>query len=173
MTKTLELNLQVVKAEVGKRDDAIVREALKQTLASDTSSPTAKLSALKLSRAEAEGRIAQAEAEAQRILAAVAFERRYLDMTDEVGLDLLKAARFPEEGSYKDPSGVSLKVTPTASCVATMKLEDAVAGLPREYVRVVPERHEADLNRIKAAINQGENVPGFTVVKGVSEKVKW
>jgi hypothetical protein len=170
---SLDTTLKSIKAEVGKRDDVLVRDVLKQTVAADTTSPTAKLSVLKLSRAEALMRIEVAKAEAARILASVAFEARYVNMVEEVAMDVLKAARFPETGSYKDPSGVSLKVTPTAQCVATVDLKVAVEGLSKEYVRVVPEQHEPDLNRIKAAINNGETIPGFTVVKGVSEKVNW
>lgn len=168
---SLDVILNVVQQEVGKRDDATVRDVLRATLAADQSSPTSKLAALKLSRAKAEHRIAEAEAEAARILASVAFDRRYLDMTEEVALDLLRGARWPKDGSYKDPSGVSLKATPTTACVPTQ--EDAVTLLSPEYVRVVPERREPDLNRIKSAILRGEPVEGFEVVHKVSEKVKW
>ncbi len=166
---SLQTTLKTIQAEVGQRDDAIVRDVLRQTLAADVSSPTAKLTALKLSRAESLARIEAARAESERILASVAFDARYVAMTDEVALDVLKAARWPETGSYKDPSGVSLKATPTQTCVA--ETNDWV--LSDEYVRVVPEKREPDMNRIKGAINRGESVPGFTVVRGVSEKVHW
>lgn len=172
MNATLEQTLREINEEVGKRDDGVVKSVLRQTLVSDASSLSAKLTALKLARAEAESRIAAKLAEAERIRAETGFDSRFLTMTDEVALEMLRAKTWPEEGvSYKDPSGVALKATPT--CVCEQVTEDAVGHLPAEYVRVIPELKQPDKNRIKAAIRNGEKFYGFRNVESVSLKVHW